>query len=488
MTDREKIAHLLRRFGFGANKWELDAYSALGVDGAIAKLIEYEKTDEGFSISPWEVCYEEGKDEVYVDPYRFSGWWGVRMLMSQRPLEQKLTLFWHDHFAVGADKVEFGPMMLSYIETIRKDASGDFAVLLKAVSKEPAMLRYLDADSSFKDHPNENFARELLELFTVGIGNFTEKDMHEASRAFTGWGNRYVIYESGGEKVQERIKDCIKRDIPMVAFAISPELHDDGPKTVLGTTERYDGDMLLDALAKRSETARLITGKLWDFFAYSNAPPTVRDRLAETFAKSNGNTREVLREMVKCPEFWSEECVLKQVKSPADFIVGATRAMNLIAILQGMHTKTATNTTPLAKPLRDSGGLIIGSMFKQGMLLLFPPNVGGWEWGTAWISSTNMVERMHYADTIMGIGQADHPLAAYLGQLVVAQKPQSDSEAVGILLSIFDGVIGATKKDILTQAFTKGGGVASLSAGPAAATSLSAVLRLLFGSPEFQFC
>ncbi len=485
MTDREKIAHLLRRFGFGGSKWELDQYAALGLPGAIDRLIDYDKVEEGFPVSPWSFCFEEGKTEVYLDPFRIGAWWALRMLMSQRPLEQKLTLFWHNHFAVGGDKVEFGPAMLAYVETLRKNATGDFLPLLRAVSSEPAMLKYLDGDTNQLGHPNENFAREVMELFTLGQGHYTETDVKEAARAFTGWGIRYLLFEQGGDKVQETAKASIASGTPMIAFCITPSLHDEGTKTVLGETGAFNGNQILEQLAARPETARRITSKMWKFFVSEDAPSKVVDRLAAKFTETHGNTRAVLREMVACEEFWQTRTI---VKSPIDFVVGTLRSLNVHEILTTLFGKPATPNGPATKPMRDVAGLLAGTLYAQGMMPLYPPNVSGWDGGTAWITAANMLQRAKFADTIMGVGQADQGIAAYLGQQVMAAKPADSDAAVRAVLGVFDADLPDAKVKLLANTFEKHGGIASLATGKSASVSLSAVLRPLFGTPEYQHC
>lgn len=488
MTTRQKIAHVLRRLGLGASRAELDFLEPLGLDGALKVLFADDKIDEGFDVSPWELCHEEGKTEVYTEPPRFAQWWSLRLLMSRRPLEQRLTFFWHNHFAVGGDKVEFGPMLLDYLEILRVKGGGKFVDLLKGVSKSPAMLRYLDGDTSVRQQPNENFARELLELFTVGPGHYTEADIKEAARAFTGWGNRYLIFESGGEKVQERIRESIRKDIPMVAFASSPELHDAGTKRVMGEEGAFDGDLLLERIAARTETARFICAKLWRFFGSPKPSPSTIDRMVAKWTATGGDIRATLREMVDAPEFWSDEAVRKQIKTPFDFVVSIARQFNVTPFLVAARATPHTKTTPLTKPLRDSSGLIFGTLYKQGMTLLYPPNVGGWPQGEAWITPNNMIARMDLANLIFGVGQPEQPLAVYMAAQIGQAHATTDAAAVDFLLSTFDAEVPTAKRELLVQAFSKAGGVPSLGSPAGASKSLSAVARLLFGAPEFQFC
>ena len=183
MNERDKIAHLLRRFGLGAGKYEVEEYGKLGLEGAVDRLINYDKVDEQFPVSPMEMMGYGTEGLIMFDPPKFASWWAMRMMLTRRPLQEKLTLFWHDHFAVSAEKVADGMNMLLYQQTLRQHASGNFRTLLKEVSKTPAMIFYLDTHHSTAEHPNENFAREVMELFTLGIGHYTEKDIKEAARA-----------------------------------------------------------------------------------------------------------------------------------------------------------------------------------------------------------------------------------------------------------------------------------------------------------------
>jgi uncharacterized protein (DUF1800 family) len=489
MNSRQKTAHLLRRFGLGASKAELDLYEPLGVEAALERLLNYEKVDEGFPVSPWEFCFEEAnKEMVYLDPFRTIGWWSLRFLLTQRPLQEKLTLFWHDHFAVSAQKIEFGPMMLDYLEAIRRNANGNFRTLLGAVSKTPAMLRWLDADENTKQSPNENFAREVMELFTMGIGNYTEKDVKEAARAFTGWGIRYVLFERGGEKVQETAKECILKGKPMTAFCETPDLYDNSPKTILGRTANFDGDAVLDLVAARPETAKNLAKKLWEFFAYPNPGPAVVDRIAKVFADSKGDIKQTLRAIGTSNEFWSDKCVRAIVKSPLDFSVPIARQFGLAPFVIGQYKPPKSPLTPAPKVLRDTSGIVFGLMYKQGMMLLYPPNVGGWEWGNAWISSNNMLERIKVADVVFGTYDNQQPLAAWLTGIITQKSPKTSADVVDALIEIFDCPAPPEKRQLMIQACDKAGGIATLLAPKTAAATYTAVTHLMFASPEFQFC
>ena len=488
MTDREKITHLLRRFGMGAGTLEMAKYEPLGVQGTLDRLLNFEKVDEAFPIGPWEIAFEKDKTDVYVDPYRFGAWWSLRMLMSERPLEQKLALFWHNHLVVGAEKIEFGPSMVEYLETLRTLGGNEFAPLLTAVSRTPAMIKYLDGDANLRGTPNENFGREVMELFTLGIGNYTEDDVKNAARAFTGFGLRYPLYEAGADAVQPRLREGLVKGYPMVVSTYSPALHDEGPKTILGETKNFEFDEALAMLAGRSETAKHLGKKLFEFFAYRNPPQAVADKVAQAFTASGGNVRKVLRSIAEMDEFWGDACVRQQVKSPVDFCLTIARQMNIKTYLLSLHNPT-TPTTPLHDGIRGVGGLLLGLMSQQGMTLFYPPNVKGWDWGEAWITPNNMSERMKLGNTFFSVGNPDKGLPTYIATLVKAKNPADDAQALEAWLGIFDAdVFGLEKKHLLLQAFTKAGGLAALATPEGCSNAQAAVARLVFGAPEFQVC
>lgn len=489
MTSREQIRHLLRRFGLQPSLGELTMYEPMGLDAAIAHLLDYDKVDEGFPISPWEICFEKGKTEMYVDPPRIGIWWALRMLMTKRPLQENLTFFWHNHFAVSAQKVEFGPLMCSYVEALREHAAGHFPTLLEVASTTPAMLRWLDTDASVKGHPNENFARELMELFTMGIGNYAETDVKEAARAFTGWGLRYLIFEAGGENAQSRLREAARNDLPMVVFCDAPELHDSGLKTVLGQSGTWNGFDVLRLAAGRPETARRIVGKLWEWYAYADPEPKIVDKLASAFRKGDLQIKPVLREIATMPEFWSDKCIRQRVKSPAEFIVGILRQVEVIPILANMRPAGSKADTPLPDMLRGVGGLVWGSMYQQGLALLYPPDVSGWRWGKSWLTSANMYERMKFAPTIFGVNQPDKGLAAHIGNKIkTAYKPSNPEHVVDGFLELFDADLGSAKRAVLVKACAEAGGPEALNTPDGCSRVGHAVCRLIFSSPEFQMC
>ena len=229
------LAHLLRRAGFGARPDEWAAYAKLGVAGTTDRLLHPEAVPDHLA----EVMQDIGADYIdFTDMGSVSKWWMYRMLHTQRPLEEKMTLFWHGHFATANYKVDNPRWMWQQNQTFRTHALGNFRQMLLAVTRDPAMLVWLDGVDNRKGHPNENYGRELQELFTMGVGSgYTEKDVQEAARAFTGWG--------------------VDRDANSAVF--SPDRHDDGVKTYLGETGNFTGDDVIDIIVRQPATARFLS-------------------------------------------------------------------------------------------------------------------------------------------------------------------------------------------------------------------------------------
>ncbi len=489
MDTKGQIRHLSRRFGFGASLSELASYEKLGLDATLQHLVDFDKVDEGFPISPWEICFEPNLPDMYVDPYRMGLWWSLRLLMTKRPLQENLTLFWHNHLAISGNKVEFGPAMNEYIQVLRDHAHGHFPTMLEEVSRTPAMLRWLDTDASVKGHPNENFARELLELFTIGIGHYSEGDVKEAARAFTGWSLRYVIYEAGAEHVQERLRESVRTGLPMIAASFAPGLNDTGSKTVLGESGTFSGPDVIKIAATRPETASRLAKKLWEWYGYADPEPKVVEKVAASLRSKDFHVKTVLKEIATMPEFWSERCVRQKVKSPIDFIVGIMRQFDLTGFLTSLRPTTATDTTPLHPILRGTGGLLWGSMSQQGLQLLFPPDVSGWRWGNAWLTSANMAERMKFAATVCGVGNPDKGLVNYFGNKIKNDfKPTKAEDVVDGICSMFDIEYGVAKRNVLTKACAEAGGPGALGTPDGSSKVCHAVCRLIFSSPEFQMC
>jgi uncharacterized protein (DUF1800 family) len=484
MTTREKVAHLLRRFGLGASQAELGFYEKLGVDGTIDRLINYEKVEEGFPVSVWEFSLRNNNGIPVLQPKQVAMWWTLRLLTTQRPMQEKLTLFWHDHFAVSASKVAQGPVIYQYLETLRTHANGNFLDMLKAISKDPAMILWLDNNTNVRGKPNENFAREVMELFTMGIGNYTEADIQEVARAYTGWSFVRSGLRGQRQPTPEEFMEQVRTGRPLVEFQFRPALHDNGPKKILGNEGRFDGDDVAGILCGRIETARYIPAKLWHWFAYPEPEGKVVDRLAKVYRESGYDIKKILYAIAESDEFWSEKSVRKQVKSPADFTIAIGRALGVGQALISQRAPDADVMTPLSRqaigPLRS----FADAMTNQGMELLYPPEVAGWDWGSAWISSATMIERIKLSQTLFSGGRA-FELA---GSVRTAIAAQTTTEATKNLCELFDARLDATRFNEVEKAIIAGGGVSALAAPRTSLPVVQLASKVLFAAPEFHFC
>ncbi|PCE24259.1 DUF1800 domain-containing protein [Burkholderia ubonensis] len=283
--------------------------------------------------------------------------WVNEMVATPSPLTERMTLFWHGHFTSGQDKVPFPQTMAAQNALLRREALGNFGTLLHAIARDPAMLQYLDGASNRKGRPNENFAREVMELFTLGEGHYTQRDVTEAARAMTGW----------------------TIDPDTLRVAVRPEWHDAGDKTILGETGPFDGDGFLDILLKRPETARFIAGKLWREFV-SDTPDTGElETVAEHFRASGYEIPAALGALWSTDAFWDPRNRGVLVKSPAEFVVGSVR---LFDVGYGDPQMLANTVRTL------------------GQNLFYPPNVKGWPGGAIWINSSTLLARKQFVEQL----------------------------------------------------------------------------------------
>ncbi len=293
------------------------------------------------------------------------GWWIQEMLTTPTPLTERMTLFWHNHFVSSQQKVKIARLMYAQNVTLRANALGSFRTLLHAAARDPAMVVYLDGAQNRRGAPNENFAREVMELFTLGEGHYGEQDIREAARAFTGWS----IDRKSGEFVFRRF------------------LHDPGVKTVLGHSGRFDGDAVLDILLARPETAAFLTAKLWREFVSPEPDPVEVERIAKHFRESNYDLKIVLAELLTSDAFYAKENRGVLVKSPVELVVGTLRQLDL----------DAAGAVPFA--------VAAASM---GQNLMSPSNVKGWPGGETWINTTTLLARKQFLDRLL---RADEPAA-----------------------------------------------------------------------------
>ncbi len=483
MTERERIGHLLRRYGLGAGEVELNLYMPLGLEGALDRLLNFEAADEAFDVSPWSMA--RGDDgQIQLDPSPFAAWWALRMVMTQRPLQERMTLFWHDHFAVSGEKLFDGPAMLGYLNGLREAALGPFPQTLAAGVKNAAMLYYLDAQQNYPDAPNENLGRELLELFTVGEGHFTEKDVREASRALTGWMVHFAGIGDDREFELQR-QEAAQKGRSMFAFCEAPSYHDTGFKTVLGKTAKFDGDALLNHLAAHPLTAQRICLRLFDFFVGTEPSAARLKVLTDTWEASGGDLRPVLRAIAESDEFWLPANTRSMAKSPVDFSIAMLRQIGVGDILRPLMAGGSPDR-PANEILRAIGTVGFFLMAQQGLTLFYPPNVGGWEWGEGWITSSNTLERLKHPDLLLVGDDPSRPIAAFLAQQIVAQGKASPAGMVEFLASRFDAELSEADRAALVAEAGRLGGASALATPEAASQILSRLLKAVIASPKFQ--
>ena len=397
-------AHLLNRAGFGGTPSEIGKLLELGPDQAVSWFVDYDKIPDPTPAPDWakpdpdrmekflalrkmnqelkranddqRKGLEEKRREMQREQRQtqqehlleLRSWWLERMVKGPRPLQEKLTLFWHGHFATSVQKVKDAYFMWLQNETFRRHAMGNWLQMLMAAAKDPAMLVWLDQAESRKEHPNENFAREVMELFALGEGHYTEKDITEAARALTGWTLN---------RVQQK-------------FEYRSNIHDTGVKTVLNRSGNLTGSDVLEQIVSQPQAARFICARLWTFFAAENPPDELVSALADVFRRGNHYFRPLLRAMFRSEEFYAPTVVRTQVKSPVQWLVGSVKTLE----------------RDLPAPLMASN-----TLRTLGQDLFAPPNVKGWDGGIAWITTNNLLSRYNFAAFLV-LGRNTLPMMA----------------------------------------------------------------------------
>jgi uncharacterized protein (DUF1800 family) len=373
-------AHLLNRAGFGGPPAEIEKLTALGLEKAVSRLVDYDEIPDDTADPDWAKpdttrterflaarrAGEEERRKLQREEQQsqrqhmmeLRGWWLRRMAHGPRPLQEKMVLFWHGHFATSVEKVRDAYLMWRQNELFRRMAMGNWLEMLIEVGQDPAMLVWLDQAQSRKEHPNENFAREVMELFALGEGHYTEKDISEAARALTGWS-----YDRASEKFVER-----------------PMFHDSGSKTLFGQTGEFDGQDVMEKIVAQPQAARFITAKLWNFFAGEMPSEELTTALAAAFRSAGNNFKPVLRTMFLSEEFYAPSVVRNQVKSPVQWLVGSARVLE----------------RELPPPI-----ICFGLTRNLGQDLFAPPNVKGWDGGLSWITTNNLLARYNEAATLI---------------------------------------------------------------------------------------
>ena len=375
--DENDARHLLTRTGFTPSPDEIRAWVGQAPRQAVDKLLaeaqgaRLQHEPPAFTREPIEpplnrmpdpAARKAALERVTEQTLELRTWWLGEMLATSTPLAERMTLFWHNHFATSIQKVRQPQGMWLQHELLRRHALGNFRELLHGVARDPAMLIYLDGAGNRVQAPNENFAREVMELFTLGEGHYTEADVKEAARAFSGW--------------------TVDREQWQAKFR--PRLHDNGSKTVLGRSGAFDADDVLDLLLEQPQAARFISGKLWREFV-SPEPRNAAERgelerVARRLQTGGWQVAPALRELLLSEAFWSPENRATLIKSPVELAVGSLRQFDI----------RLTDALPLS---------VVTAKLGQG--LFAPPNVKGWPGYTAWIDSTTLLERKRFTERLL---------------------------------------------------------------------------------------
>lgn len=364
--------HLLNRTGFSATSDEIKSFASLNRNEAAEKLMSAINTAAVTPPPEWvneappapkklqarTREEQQALQKLYNDrALELREWWFREMMTTPSPLTEKMTLFWHNHFATSQQKVRFTPFLYQQNIMLRRNSMGNFGTMLREVARDPAMLIYLDGANSRKEQPNENFAREVMELFTLGEGHYTEKDIKEAARAFTGWS---VDRETG-------------------QFVFRRGIHDYGMKTVFNKSGNFEGDEIIDLLLAKPETAEFITRKLWQEFISPVPNEMEIKRMAVIFKNSGYNITKLMKTMLTSDAFYAPENHAALVKSPVEFVVGTLKTFDI----QAPNMRTFVIASALL-----------------GQNVFTPPNVKGWPGGDVWINSATLLGRKQLLDRL----------------------------------------------------------------------------------------
>lgn len=480
-----QMEHLLRRAGFGARPDELDTYLAESFTGAVTRLIEYDRilddVDGKIGVAGYANTTSVGRafspNTNILDARQR---WLFRMVHSDRPLQEKMTLFWHNHFATAYGKLagqvgavdatrylaakptEDSMGVRGQIEMLRDNALGNFRDLLVRIAQDVAMLYWLDGYQNVRARPQENFGREIMELFTLGVGNFTEQDVYAAARVFTGW--NLSAARTGADGLQRRDFQFNQAQHDTAAKTFTFPIYADGNSTIPARPASgglQDGLDFIDGLARHPKTASYLAKKLYRFFISetdTEVPERWVQRVADVYLRSNFEMKPVMREVLMSAEFWDRNRYFSRYAWPVEFVVRAIKDVGWT----GFSVNDAL--TPL------------GNM---GQNLFDPPDVAGWDLGRGWFSTGSMLARMNFASTLAGnqkfnlataarphAGSADALLAHVLESL---RTPALDSVVVNELSTYLRATGPWTGSTAQVQ------------------NKVAGLVHLVAGTPEYQF-
>ena len=453
-VDIALMAHLMRRAGFGATRDEQEAGVAKGYEATVEELL-YPIDDSYLEKDVVDRYWIDVDDMHQTDSIR--AWWLYRMINSRSPLQEKMTLFWHGLFATAYEKIMNGLAVAAQIEMFRRHSLGNFRDLLVHLSRDPAMILWLDNNTNHKGAPNENYGRELLELFSMGVGNYSEDDVKACARALTGWtiANHVARYPWGPFDLE---------------FEYRPEDHDDSAKEFLGHKGRFNGEDVIDIIVQHPATGRFIARKLYDFFV-SDDPPTEEAirALSDAYFQSNYDIRSVMRALLNSDFF--KEARFAKVKSPTEVVAGILR-------LVGDYREPKPGLVEMGWEAKY-----------MGQEILNPPTVEGWHTGKEWIDSGALVSRVNFAAD--QVGNLDHPgIQAIVQRLSSQGASMSPDELVDGCLDLMGPleVLAETRNELLGKARRAGETrVGRPQENAEFARRVVETLQLIVATREFQF-
>jgi len=429
-------AHLLRRAGFGGTPDEVRRYAAMHAEDAASSLLKVPSAD--FVAPPSEVDVDGPieKTDARDAELALQLWWLNRMLTSPAPLQEKMTLYFHGHFTSRSTR-RFPRITYNQNALFRQWATGNLRELTRSVSKDPAMLIYLNGANNVAAHPNENYARELMEIFTLGVDNYSERDVRESARAWTGW---HVIRRTATAR-------------------FDPSLHDYGTKTFLGRTGNFDGDDIVDIIFAQPQCARFFATSLLNWFVYNDPETELVDSVAALLRDRNFELTPVVGTILASNIFYSRRAYRALVKSPVEFVIGTYKALGL--------------------PTVDQSAL--PALTQMGQHLFYPPNVAGWPGGANWLTSATMIARQNFLTRLLGSQTLQ-------GSSWLRAVPMTSKSAASVLAQTILQEDVAPASLIELEGYLGGSGSAALAALSAEnfEQRLSGALYLTMATPAYQ--
>jgi uncharacterized protein (DUF1800 family) len=459
--DERSAAHLLRRAGFGGSQAEIKRYSGMPVDAAVESLVRFPSTsalpapadvfDPTLTLRQYtpkayhdidrptkHIIETNLREQTQASILSMQVWWLNRMLDTPAPLQEKMAFYFHSHFTTASvQKGVSGTLTYQQNQLFRNYALGNLRELTRGVSKDPAMLIYLDNAVNVASHPNENFARELMELYTLGVGHYTENDVRESARAWTGW--QYSRFNG--------------------VTWFNAKVHDDGVKTFLGQSGNFNGDDIVNIIFAQPQCARFFANSLLSFFVYNDPEPELVDAVAALLRKHDFELAPVMSAILRSDVFYSERAYRALVKGPVEFVVGTYKALGL--------------------PQFDV--TILHQLQQMGQMLFYPPNVAGWAGGANWITSDMMIARQNFLEA--SVTSQNLTASSWLGTMPM--KPQTVTQTLVETILQGDASPAAIAK---LDALLGGAGSAALATfGPENyGERVSGAAYLAMAAPAFQ--